>query len=453
MSEVLFTSTPTPALPDVNESQNVTLGTTVVFAVSGTVSGIQFMSPVTISGTFDGVLWQATADDAPASSGTGTVLATASFGTPSSASLTTCTFSSPVAVTAGVTYVCGMRTSAGRYPATGAFFTSALVVGNITAVQDQSVTALGTMANGRFIGGSITLYPTDTFNSNGYFIGPIFDATVSSTVAPTGVSVAVGLGTPTAGNTMDAAAPSGIAVARALGTPTAAQTFSVTPSGVAVPVALGQPAAGNGMDVVAPGGIPVARALGTPTLVQTFTSVPSGISVPTALGQPSVAQLAGAGFPSGVAVTVALGAPTVVGQPYVPPVSPPGGWWQLKGLLDAARVIRRDEQARQPVACPNDGEPLRVSIDGIVYCPFDNYIYGDRSRAPGRGNGGTGRDWGGLAGVIAGAEADTFSAAVLEAVACPNDGEPLSYSKDGTVFCRFDGWRPDGGAMPLNPNQ
>ncbi len=28
--------------------------------------------------------------------------------------------------------------------------------------------------------------------------------------------------------------------------------------------------------------------------------------------------------------------------------------------------------------------------------------------------------------------------------ACPNDGEPLEAGPDGTLFCPFDGWRPDG---------
>lgn len=28
--------------------------------------------------------------------------------------------------------------------------------------------------------------------------------------------------------------------------------------------------------------------------------------------------------------------------------------------------------------------------------------------------------------------------------ACPNDGEPLEQGPDGLLFCRFDGWRPDG---------
>lgn len=452
MSEVLFTSTPTPGLPDVSEAQPVTLGTTVVFAANGTVSGIQFMSPVTISGTFDGVLWQATADDSPANTGTGTQLATASFGTPASATLTTCTFSSPVSVTAGVTYVCGVRTSDGRYPATVGFFIGALIVGNITAVSDQGATALGTMANGRFADGSITLYPASTFNSNGYFVGPIFDATGSS-VTPAGIAVPAALGSPALANTMDAIMPGGIAVARALGSHTLTWSGTGTPSGVAVPAALGSPAAANAMDAVTPSGIAVARALGNPTLAQTFTSAPTGIAVPVALGQPTLAQLAGAGTPAGIAVSVAAGPPTVAGPPFVP-TKQQGSWWALKGILDEARVIRADYLARQPVACPNDGEPLRVSIDGIVYCPYDNYIYGDRTRAAGRGNGGGNRDWGGLTGVLTAARADLAAdLSTRTFLACPNDGEPLTYSEDGITYCKYDGYRPDGGTMPPNPSK
>jgi hypothetical protein len=31
--------------------------------------------------------------------------------------------------------------------------------------------------------------------------------------------------------------------------------------------------------------------------------------------------------------------------------------------------------------------------------------------------------------------------------ACPNDGEPLTTGPNGVLFCRFDGWRADGGYL------
>lgn len=28
-----------------------------------------------------------------------------------------------------------------------------------------------------------------------------------------------------------------------------------------------------------------------------------------------------------------------------------------------------------PVACPNDGEPLRTGPDGILFCPYDGWQF------------------------------------------------------------------------------
>lgn len=32
----------------------------------------------------------------------------------------------------------------------------------------------------------------------------------------------------------------------------------------------------------------------------------------------------------------------------------------------------------------------------------------------------------------------------IRLMACPNDGEPYSQGPDGALFCRYDGFRPDG---------
>lgn len=32
----------------------------------------------------------------------------------------------------------------------------------------------------------------------------------------------------------------------------------------------------------------------------------------------------------------------------------------------------------------------------------------------------------------------------MRLLACPNDGEPYSQGPDGMLFCRYDGYRPDG---------
>ncbi|MCI0687229.1 MAG: hypothetical protein L0Y54_08340 [Sporichthyaceae bacterium] len=50
-----------------------------------------------------------------------------------------------------------------------------------------------------------------------------------------------------------------------------------------------------------------------------------------------------------------------------------GSPYQLLAILDDARQSWQAERAAPPVACPNDGEPLRTGPDGRLYCPFDGW--------------------------------------------------------------------------------
>ena len=105
------------------------------------------------------------------------------------------------------------------------------------------------------------------------------------------------------------------------------------------------------------------------------TVSPSGIATPAAVGTPTVAQSL-AVAPGGISIPVAVGTPTVSGQPYVPPTpteSGQGSWWNLKGILDGTRTILGADRQRGWYACPNDGEPLRRTKHGVLYCPFDNW--------------------------------------------------------------------------------
>lgn len=126
------------------------------------------------------------------------------------------------------------------------------------------------------------------------------------------------------------------------------------------------------------------------------------------------------------------------------PTPPTGSWWSLVSILREDRVKAREAP---PLTCPHDGEPLKLSIDGYWYCQFDNYRLGD---VPMRRHV-TGQDWGGLGGVINTVIADATADAGRLTIACPRCGEPLSRSKDDVTFCRYDGYRPDGGQMPPNP--
>lgn len=165
------------------------------------------------------------------------------------------------------------------------------------------------------------------------------------------------------------------------------------------------------------------------------TVTPNGLAIPVTFGQPTVGMPVS---PNGLAIPVTFGQPTVSGQPYVAPLTT-GSWWELNSILDATRTQIQWWNKRQPVACPNDGEPMRRSVDGILYCPFDNWQPdGQTPVAVRRANA---KDWGGLVGIKRTAAADTVANQLL--LACPNDGEPLSIDRFGQQYCKYDGWMPD----------
>lgn len=50
-----------------------------------------------------------------------------------------------------------------------------------------------------------------------------------------------------------------------------------------------------------------------------------------------------------------------------------GSWYQLIGIRDEARASREADKQRELLACPNDGEPYSIGIDGERFCRFDGY--------------------------------------------------------------------------------
>jgi hypothetical protein len=101
----------------------------------------------------------------------------------------------------------------------------------------------------------------------------------------------------------------------------------------------------------------------------------AGSAARTVLGT-AQALLGGSGTAAGVravagAGTGSLGALTGRATVAAPAgASTGGGWGSLYALNAEVRQILREEAARPPVACPNDGEPLRTGPRGELYCPF-----------------------------------------------------------------------------------
>ncbi len=169
-------TTQTPTSTDLNNGSAITTG--VRFTVSGTVAcaGIAFWVPATNTGTYTVGLYQTTADDVPADSGTGTLLASATVAAASvsAGGWAQALFAGPVILATGVVYTAARHATSGRYVAsTGVFSGATITGGNVTLIADTtnpSPPGLGTMLNGVFNVGVSLAYPASNFGQPDYFV-------------------------------------------------------------------------------------------------------------------------------------------------------------------------------------------------------------------------------------------------------------------------------------------
>ena len=136
-----------------SDSASVELGVRFSSSVSGFVTGVRFYKGGAANGgTHTGSLW----------SSSGSLLATATFTGESASGWQTVLFSSPVAVTAGTTYVASYLAPQGRYAGDNGFFSSAFVNSPLTATA------------GVYRYGSGGVLPTSTWNNSNYYVDVVF---------------------------------------------------------------------------------------------------------------------------------------------------------------------------------------------------------------------------------------------------------------------------------------
>jgi len=156
----LFASTE-PAIGDSGDpGANVELGVKFVADTAGSVSGVRFFKSAANTGVHTGTLWTSS----------GTPLATVTFANESVSGWQKATFSTPVAVTAGTTYVVSYHTTTGHY----AFTQNGLT----NQFDNPPLHALGSVAsggNGVFHYGDTT-FPNQTFEDANYWVDVIFVA-------------------------------------------------------------------------------------------------------------------------------------------------------------------------------------------------------------------------------------------------------------------------------------
>ena len=147
---------------------------------SGFITGVRFYKESDDTGAHIGSLWSASGT-AAGQSGT--------FSGETASGWQELDFSSPVAVTAGTTYVASYFTSTGHPAATAEGLASAVTNGPLTALAGGGVYAYG----------ASNTFPTNAYNNNNYWVDVVYSTTSGATApgAPTGVSATAGNGSAT----------------------------------------------------------------------------------------------------------------------------------------------------------------------------------------------------------------------------------------------------------------
>jgi hypothetical protein len=139
---------------DAADASAVNLGVQFQAASSGFITGVRFYKETDNTGTHIGSLW----------SSSGTLLASGTFSGESASGWQELDFSSPVAVTAGTTYVASYHTNAGHYAQTSNGLASPVVNGPLTALAGGGVYAYGPG----------NAFPSNTFNASNYWVDVVY---------------------------------------------------------------------------------------------------------------------------------------------------------------------------------------------------------------------------------------------------------------------------------------
>ncbi|HEV7804347.1 MAG TPA: DUF4082 domain-containing protein [Solirubrobacteraceae bacterium] len=148
----------TPSVVDAGDANAVELGVKFTADVSGSVTGVRFYKAVANTGTHVGSLWSIG----------GTRLAQATFLNESASGWQTVTFSSPVPVTAGTSYVASYFTPSGHYSVTGGGLAAGAGNPPLHAIANT------TSANGVYAYSATSTFPANTYNAGNYYVDVMF---------------------------------------------------------------------------------------------------------------------------------------------------------------------------------------------------------------------------------------------------------------------------------------
>jgi hypothetical protein len=171
----LWSTSATPGTIDSGDTQAVELGVRFSSTTAGYITGIRFYKAAANSGTHIGNLW----------SSSGQLLATGTFTGETTSGWQTLTFASPVAVTAGTTYVASYHTTSGHYAFNRNYFNSQFTSGNLRVPANGGVYRYGTAS----------AFPSSSYQGSNYWVDVLLTTTPPvDTTPPTvsGISPAAG---------------------------------------------------------------------------------------------------------------------------------------------------------------------------------------------------------------------------------------------------------------------
>jgi hypothetical protein len=146
---------------------------------NGYITAIRFYKAATNTGVHIGNLW----------SNAGTLLTTVTFTNETASGWQQANFASPVAVTAGTTYVASYYTTTGHYSFNSGYFTAATGTGPVVAPADGTAGA-----NGVYAYSASSAFPTSTYQSSNYWVDVVFNTVILPTVvtaSPAGSGVSL----------------------------------------------------------------------------------------------------------------------------------------------------------------------------------------------------------------------------------------------------------------------
>jgi len=149
----------TPTTPDAGDSTAVELGLRVTPSQSGFITGVRFFKSAANTGSHTGSLWNAD----------GVRLATVTFSNETGSGWQTASFGSPVAVTAGATYVVSYSAPAGHYSSTTEYWSYR----GIPAAPLTVAGGFGSEPAGVY-NTTLGSFPRDSYRMGNYFVDAVF---------------------------------------------------------------------------------------------------------------------------------------------------------------------------------------------------------------------------------------------------------------------------------------